>query len=211
MSDIIFYDLEISKTIEEAGGWKNHNNMGLGSAVAYSTNLDRYFFYLHESDKPKLINLLNGNRVVTYNGLNFDSKVLLGEDRLISKSPGGVGIMVESRDHKARWLEFDIYVQILKAQHSIKEAFFAIGKYPTSAKGGLKLDGVASATMGSNNIKTSTGAEAPKMYKAGDYAQLLEYNLQDTILTKKMYEFIKENDFVKDAFGNRIDLFVNKK
>jgi len=204
--DTIVYDLEISKTIEEAGGWNNHNNMGLGSAVAYSFNQDKYFFYLHDSDKQKIINLLNGNRVITYNGVRFDSKVLLGEDREIEKTAKGIGILVYNKSRTVKWLEYDIYLQILKSQHKLSDDFSAIGKFPKSGKGGLKLGGVTQATLGVEQVKTADGSEAPLMYKAKDYSTLLEYNLQDTILTKKLYSFIQGNNFIKDAFGKRIDL-----
>lgn len=208
--DTIVYDLEISKTIEEAGGWNNHNNMGLGSAVAYSFNQDRYFFYLHNSDKHKLVDLLNGNRVITYNGVGFDSKVILGEDREIEKTEKGVGILIYNKSRTVKWLEFDIYLQILKSQHNLSSDFDALGRFPKSKKGGLKLGGVSQATMGVEQCKTSTGDEAPKMYKAGDYSSLLEYNLQDTILTRKLYDFLCKNDFVKDAFGSVINLGIGR-
>ena len=79
-------------------------------------------------------------------------------------------------------------------------------KYPTSAKGGLKLGGVASATIGASYDKTGDAEDAPLLYQAENYGSLLEYNLQDTALTKELYEFIVKNNYVKDAFGNRINL-----
>ena len=173
MRDLIVYDLEISKTIEEAGGWNNHNNMGLGSAVAYSTNQDRYFFFLHESEKPKLLKLLNGNRVVTYNGIKFDSKVMLGEDRKIQVAPGGIGIEVSSNDGSISWVEFDIYLHIIKSQHNLKDIMKAIPKFSTSGKGGLKLGAVAKATLGDQYDKTGDGSEAPLLYKDCNYGALL--------------------------------------
>lgn len=209
MVDTIVYDLEISKTITEAGGWNKHNNMGLGSAVAYSFNQDKYFFYLHDTDKSKLIELLNGNRVVTYNGIRFDSKVLLGEDREIEKTESGTGIFVYNKFKTVKWLELDLYLQILKAQHNLNDDYLAVGRFPKGGKGGLKLDGVAQSTLGREQRKTSSGAEAPKMYKAGNFSTLLEYNLQDTLLTQKLYNFILKNGFVKNAFGEKIDLLIN--
>lgn len=209
--DTIVYDLEISKTIEEAGGWTNYDNMGLGSAVAYSFKQDKYFFYLHDSDKQKLIDLLNGNRIITYNGVSFDSHVLLGEDREIEKT-NGVGIMVYNKSRTVKWLEYDIYLQILKAQYNLDNDFSAIGKFPKGGRGGLKLGGVTQATLGVEQCKTApSGAEAPKMYKAKDYSTLLEYNLQDTILTRKLYDFIHGNSFIKNAFGKRIDLIDTRR
>lgn len=209
--DLIFYDLEISKTIEEAGGWECYDNMGIGSAVAYSSNNSRYFLYLHDDSREKLVKLLNGNKVVTYNGINFDSKLILGADRIIESTPNGVGIIVSNKDRSVRWVEFDIYLQILKAQHGIYDAINAIKKYPKSAKGGLKLGGVASATISAEYDKTGDAEDAPLLYKAGDYGSLLEYNLQDTALTKRLYEFIIEHNYVNDAFGNRINLNLNLK
>lgn len=211
MNDLIFYDMEIAKTIKEAGGWDRFDNMGIGSSVAYSTKNSRYFFYLHDKDRSKLIDLLNGQKVVTYNGINFDSKLLLGADRTIERTPNGMGILVTSKDRTVQWVEFDIYLQILKAQHNLKDAIDVIKKYPKSAKGGLKLGGVASATIGAEYDKTGDAEDAPLLYQAQNYASLLEYNLQDTALTKELYEFIIKNNYVNDAFGNRINLNLNLK
>lgn len=209
--DLIFYDLEISKTIKEAGGWECYDNMGIGSAVAYSNCNGRYFLYLHDNSRERLKNLLNGNKVVTYNGINFDSKIILGADRTIRGTSNGMGIIVSNKEGTVQWTEFDIYLQLLKAQHNIYNAIDVIDKYPTSAKGGLKLGGVASKTIGAIYDKTGDAEDAPLLYKAGKYDSLLEYNLQDTALTKRLYDFIIENNYVYDAFGSRINLNLKLK
>jgi hypothetical protein len=206
--DTIVYDIEIGNTIEEIGGWY-HDKMKFGSAVAYSMNLDRYFFFLHESKKQDLINLLNGNRVVTFGGIKFDSKVMLGSNRKVEKVPGGIGLKVSNVDDTVQWLEFDIYLQVVRSQYNLTETFDVINKFGKSGKGNLKLGSIASNTLGSNFDKTDSGENAPIMYKRGEFSELLEYNLQDTALTKKLYDFIIQNKFVKDGRGVKIDINLN--
>lgn len=201
-------DIEIAKTIEEAGGWEHHNNMGLGSCVAHSAQEDRYYLFLHEESRLDLQKLLNGKRVVTYNGVRFDSKVLLGEDRTI-KEHGENGILVSNKDNTIQWVEFDIFLNILKAHYNIPTAYkmVTVKKFDK----GFTLDAIAKATLGNIHQKTGHGGDAPLLYQKSIYSQLLEYNLQDTALTKKLFDFINKNDYVNHGLtGKRINLNLRR-
>jgi len=45
--DTLVYDVEISEEVAKTeGGWSNPWGMGLGSAVVYSLEKDRYYFFL---------------------------------------------------------------------------------------------------------------------------------------------------------------------
>lgn len=201
--DTLVWDLEIANEVKNVpGGWSNHEGMGLGSAVAYSYNLDRYFFFLHDSSKEKLLNLLNGNRVVSYNGINFDSKVVLGNNRKVEISNPNFSFMVENG--KYQWIENDVFLHCLKYKHQIELKDTLDKRSP----GGLKLSEVAISTLGPKFDKTSSGALAPVLYQEKKYDELLEYNLQDVILTRLVFEFANKYKYLLDKNSNKMEIFV---
>ena len=45
------------------------------------------------------------------------------------------------------------------------------------------------------------------MYQAGKFGELLEYNLNDVRITKKLYEFILENGYIVDGAKTAVYLY----
>ncbi len=80
-------------------------------------------------------------------------------------------------------------------------AFKALGFRP-------KLDSLTTATFGESKI--GKGSDAVKYFAAGDLDSLKKYCLEDVRLTKKLYEFGKENGYVKyfdrKGFISQIDI-----
>jgi hypothetical protein len=68
-------------------------------------------------------------------------------------------------------------------------------------KGVFSLNGLAGGTF--NQQKSGEGAHAPKLYQAQKYDELLEYNLRDVILTKKLYDHIQTFGYVVDGEGRK--------
>lgn len=61
-------------------------------------------------------------------------------------------------------------------------------------KKGTGLDAVAEATIGKN--KTDDGADAPGMWLRGEHARLINYCMDDVLVTKDLYEFIVDKGYV---------------
>ena len=196
--DHIVYDVEIAKTVDSVPGkWNNPEGMGFGSAVAYSYDKDQYFFFLHEEGRESLIRLLHKNIVISFNGIKFDSRVVLGNDRRFDAS--GETWRMSSKDiDYAVWINVDLLLEYVKARFNyttVAEAEDRLGDR-TIHDGSFSLDGLAEGTF--NLHKTGHGANAPILYQQGNYAELLSYNLQDVRLTRKVYEFIQAHGFIVD-------------
>lgn len=74
--NIVYFDLETQRGANEVGGWHNAFKMGLAVAVTYSTQRQSYQIYA-EQDAPALIQeLQRADRVVGFNVVGFDYKVL---------------------------------------------------------------------------------------------------------------------------------------
>ncbi len=58
-----------------------------------------------------------------------------------------------------------------------------------------KLDALTSATFGEGKI--GSGGDAVKYFHAGELDKLKKYCLEDVRLTKKLYEYGKENGYIK--------------
>lgn len=200
MIQTLVYDIEIARTIESTKkGWASPEDLHFASAVAYSYDKDRYYFFLHLSGLTKLIELLNKNKVVTFNGIKFDSKVVLGNKRIIRNNRKKAGIFIIGKG--IIWEEYDIFTQCLKSIFNLKNDIEACKRM---SPGGMKLDDICKATI--DMKKTGNGADAPILYQQGKFDELLEYNFNDTRITKKLYDFISENHFVYNKNKNKIKI-----
>ena len=86
MIKYIVVDTETQKHADQvSGGWDNIEGMGFASAVTYSSQLDRYVFW-KSNQREDLCKYLNNQLVVSFNGINFDTKLLLGNDRVLNNN-----------------------------------------------------------------------------------------------------------------------------
>jgi hypothetical protein len=200
LSNCVVYDVEIAKNVDDVPGrWDNPEDMGFASAVTYDYAKDQYFFFLGEEQKNDLLRLLKNRTAITFNGIKFDSRVLLGNDRAL----GNWGTVINN-SNTFWWENYDILLEYIKSRFgydSVAEAEQRLGDKAIH-DGSFSLDGLAEGTFGLH--KTGHGAKAPILYQQGKYGELLEYNLQDVRLTKKLFEFIREYGFVVDRNGRVI-------
>lgn len=204
MNGVIVYDVEIPKEVDSVKGrWKNPEGLGFGSAVAYDYDLDLYHFFLHESNKKKLINLLNEcSCAVTFNGIKFDSKVILGNNTACSDD----GMTYISN---ISFNNFDILAEYIKSRFNCKNIKEAVNmlKNRKIFDGSFSLDLIVANTLGLR--KTGKGSHAPVLYKNKRYGELLSYNLNDVRLTRKLFEFIVDYGYVIDGKGRIIPINSN--
>ena len=203
---IVIYDVEIAKEVENVpGGWDNPEGMGFASAVAYDYATDRYHFFLHEETKQALIDLLHTRTAVTFNGIKFDSRLLLGNDRNLSIG----GVTAHSKGTWG-WRNVDLLLEYVKARfgaHDVAEAESRLGDSAIH-DGSFSLDGLAEGTFSLH--KTGHGSKAPILYQQEKYAELLSYNLQDVRLTRKIFEFIHQYGFIVDRNNRAISISLPK-
>ncbi len=72
---LVYYDVETQKRADEVGGWEHADKMLISVAVTFSE--DDGFRVWYETTVPDMIDYMNAfDLVVSFNGDNFDSKVL---------------------------------------------------------------------------------------------------------------------------------------
>ena len=207
--DLLVYDIETARLAEETpGGWGNVYGMGLGSVVIYSYMENKYYEYLHNSSREEIKNKLNGNKVITFNGMTFDSKVLLGNNRIMEPNANGLSVTISSADRKTSWVEFDIFRHCLKNMFGKQTIMESVN---LRSRGNNNLDKYAENTLGSENVKTGHGKDAPKLYQNGEYEKLIKYNKQDVFITKQLYEHAKNNGFLINGNGDRTTISIGRK
>jgi hypothetical protein len=193
-TDYYALDVEIAKEVKSVpGGWNNPEAMGFGSAVVYGKKEDRYWFFVHNEGRDAMIKLLNGRHVVSFNGIKFDSRVVLDNDRALFPSEGLV------MKGPVAWANYDILAEYVVTRfnlHDVEAAEKKLGERGIH-DGTFNLDALCRHTLGCG--KSGHGAEAPLLYQAGKFGELLEYNLQDVRITRKLYEFILDYGFVVDG------------
>jgi DEAD/DEAH box helicase domain-containing protein len=183
MMDHVVLDVEIAKTIEQAGGWENTELMGVGCAVLYEYQLNRFRLYGPEDVEELKARLLAAERITGYNIWRFDFPVIWG-------LPG------RGRVEELRPKCNDLLVRIWESLGLDAEQFSDLHK-------GWGLDAVARGTLGGGG-KTGNGADAPIWFQAGQWAKLVDYCLEDVRLERDLGEFIDRHGYVVNANNGRV-------
>ena len=198
--DVVVYDIETLKGPEEVdGGWNNPAGMGFGIACAYEYFTDSYYFFDGEDGRVDLCDLLNGRLAVTFNGIAFDSRVLLGNDRRL--------VHDVTTNYRYQFYNFDILAEYIKSRYGYKtvaEAEKRLGD-KTIHDGSFNLDGIAAGTL--QMRKNGIGALAPQLLDSGQYSKLYGYCLHDVRMTRKLFENIIEHHAVTDRSGRTVSIF----
>jgi DEAD/DEAH box helicase domain-containing protein len=75
----------------------------------------------------------------------------------------------------------------------------------------LSLDSIAKATLGAT--KTADGIQSVKWYRNGELDKVAEYCKSDVDITRRVYEFGRDNGFVYyySKLGSKLKVAVNWK
>jgi len=202
----VVYDVEVLRdpaTVD--GAWDNPEALGFASAVVYSYETNRYHFFLHLKQRKDLLRFLTGKIAVSFNGIKFDSRVLLGNNRELdadgcTRTDGRTGKDI------LWWDNYDILLEYIKATFGFETVAEAEEKLGDKAihDGTFSLDGLGEGTLGMR--KSGHGAAAPYLYDAGRWLELLAYNLQDVRITKHLFDFVLAHGFVFDRLGRAVKL-----
>ncbi len=190
---VFVYDVEVLRGPEEVdSGWRNPEAMGFGTAVVYDYSSDFYRFF-GPDEKDKMTSLMMGGRVISFNGVRFDNKVVFGNDY-----PTG----------EAAWVDCDLLLKVVQSKfrvNTVEEAEAKVGPKEVH-DGSIGLDGLAEGTLGLH--KSGHGAKAPLLIREGRWTEVFEYNLNDVRLTKKLYDFAVRYGYLIDRKGNQIFIVV---
>lgn len=189
--NIKVYDIETKFLAHEIeGGWKNQAGLGLGSCVVYDYREDRYRFFMSDTS-DQVYAMLEGSLVVSFNGIDFDNRIVT-EDNNYKRVP---------------WFDCDLFQLAIQSKFSVTNRDEAVEKlgFKTVHDGSLSLANIAKATLGTVG-KITKGTEAPELIRSGNWGAVFEYNLEDVILTKRLFQYVWKHESLIDGKGNVIPI-----
>lgn len=172
---IAFFDTEISKSVDEVGGWENviQGHAGLSAAVTVAYPTPRVCLYDLHTVENLVDYLEDASAVVSFNGKGFDVPLLAS---LVGR-PLVLPRHVDLCDLITRY----------------------VGKPKRRAWG---LDAICRRTLGYG--KNGTGEFAPTLARTGRYGELFDYCLGDVYLLQELFEHIRTKGFVVGTLGEEI-------
>jgi DEAD/DEAH box helicase domain-containing protein len=182
--NIIVLDLEIQDAIIHPSDWENTDLIKISCCVVYSYLEDRYHVYgPNDIDFLRAL-MMSSDLVIGFNSNRFDIPVIFST--------------------KARMLPRDI-----KTYDILAEVWKALGLDPhifTNDHKGYSLANITRSTL--NKHKTGTGANAPFLWKQGNFWKVIDYCINDVALTVELYNHIQETGFVKCGYGRTVATIV---
>lgn len=163
--NIVVYDLEIKKPIEEcSNGWNSHDEMGISVGCAYDYRTGKFRVFM-DDNIGELVERLNepDTLVVAFNHVGFDNKLLRAQGHQLRPDQ-----------------ELNNYDMLLVSR---KGACGSGGRSP-----GFRLDDHLQAL--SLPMKTGDGAKAPIWWQQGLLGQLIDYCLNDVTQEKALFEYM---------------------
>jgi len=182
LQDILIYDCET----RNKGTFKDpQNTMGFLCGCIYSYNRDTYFIFDNSSE---LIRALNGNICASFNGINFDTRLLLGNNRKYRLNFPYFKIV----SRETYWLEYDIFLIVLSSFYGIKLSESVKKKSP----GGLNLNDLCKMTLNKQKISIN--------FNTSNFIETIEYCLHDIRITRKLFEFFIKNGYLRSPKQGKI-------
>lgn len=179
---MLVYDLEIIKAIPPKSGqflggieycenWQDTANMGISVIGTYDYLTNQYQIFLEDNFDEFVALARSHSTLVGFNNIKFDNAVLI--DSGLSMPRSGY---------------YDLLVEIW-AGAGLESEF----QYPSHA--GYGLDAVCSANgLGG---KTGRGDLAPVLWQQGKYGQVINYCLNDVLLTKRLLDLVLKAGRIK--------------
>ena len=118
MENVVYFDLETQKSLQQVGGYSKIHDLKLSVAVTYSTKSKQYQIYLEEEVADLIKELSRASLVVGYNLLSFDYRVLSAYSILDLSQIPTLDMMVEIEKTLGMRLKLD----------SIAQATLGVGK-----------------------------------------------------------------------------------
>lgn len=214
----IVYDIEIQNEVKDVkGGWENPEAMKMASAVTYDFATDSYDFFLGDKGQAFLLKKLHNRTVVGFNSVQFDSRVILGNNRqMLFDHPIKIGTTVQNSKEKQVLGEPIFFENIDLALLYVNARFFdnamdmsTVAKVMSDFNihdGTWSLDALAKTNLGQS--KNGHGALAPGLWQAGRIDKLFSYNFNDVRMTRDLFLYILDTGILKDSAGRIYPMFL---
>lgn len=182
----LIFDVEIIKCIPNKNethnlsnldyceGWHDFENMGISVICAYDYKEATYKTFLQDN-LNEFKELANERALVGFNSVAFDDKLIQAN-----------GINATTT--------YDLLEEVRLASGQPKQ-------YGKGTRRGYSLDALAKANL--NTSKTSSGSLAPEMWQQGKFGAVIDYCLQDVVITKKLFD-LSQKFHIVDPTNNSI-------
>jgi len=170
----LYFDLETKYSADEVGGWGNIIDMGMSVGVIWDSSDEMFHVYL-EHQVPQLIDHLKaGDLIVGFNHVEFDLRVLAGNET------------TSERRHQ-------VYLELVELNH-----FDMLTELKKILGHRLRLDSLARPTLQAG--KSADGLQALAWYKEGRIDLIIEYCKQDVEVTRQLFEYaVREGQLLYDS------------
>jgi len=208
MDNLIVYDVETTKLIDD---YNKIYELGIAVAVTYSYKENAYRIWGDtKKEHINLLNYLNGSTCITFNGIGFDSRVLLGNDRQIL-SNGSVKGSPFNDGKIWGWKNYDMFTEIWKSIFNTKDVIKAMDEQSKAKqfhiKGLFNLDNIVSNTLGNTIHKLANGITAVDHYQNNNLIKLHEYCVQDVRVERQLFEFVKKYKYIVNGRFDIVKFF----
>jgi hypothetical protein len=149
------------------------------SGVVFTFSGNSFVHFLHTRSLNFFRAYLNNSLAVSFNGIWFDSKVVLGERRKYKQI--GSTDCFRVYNGTGGWIEFDLFLWA-KSKALRLPIVDSIKRF---SPGGLSLNDLSSANLKERKIRIKERPE--DIYKKGKYEKLLEYNERDVRLLRGLF------------------------
>ncbi|MBK6794508.1 MAG: ribonuclease H-like domain-containing protein [Anaerolineales bacterium] len=175
----VFFDLETQNLFDDVGGRDNIEKLKLACAVTFSTAKNDFSVYWEQDVSALLAELRSATKVIGFNLLQFDYKVL------------------QPYAPQVRLASIPTLDMMLDLQ---KNLGFRVG-----------LDNLAGASLGA--AKTADGIQSVEWFRKGELDKVAEYCKADVDITRRVFEFGRDNGFVyyKSKLGSKLKSVVKWK
>ena len=172
----VFFDLETQNLFDDVGGRDNVDKLKVACAVTFSTVKNDFTVYWEKDIPTLLAELKSATKVVGFNLLHFDYRVL---------QP------YSSQVRLASIPTLDMLVDIQK------NLGFRVS-----------LDNLAGASLGA--AKTADGVQSVEWFRNGELDKVAEYCKADVDITRRVFEFGRDNGFVyyRSKLGSKLKTAV---
>ena len=177
--NIVYFDLETQRLLDEVGGRMGIAKLGLACGVTWSSVRNDFAVYWEKDVAALVAELKAADRVIGFNILSFDYKVL---------KP------YAPQENFRAFRSTDMLADIFKTLNFR-----------------LSLDTLAKASLGAT--KTADGLQSVQWFRDGELDKVAEYCKADVDITRRIYEFGRDNGFVHyySKLGSKLKMAGNWK
>lgn len=168
---------ENNPKLEYCEGWTDFQNMGISVICAYDYKEASYKVFLQDN-LDEFTELTKERALVGFNSVAFDDKLLQAND-----------------------------INAVTTYDLLQEVRLASGQPKQYGKGlrrGYSLDALAKINL--NTSKTATGALAPVMWQQGKIGAVIDYCLQDVVITKKLFDLSQKKKIIDPTNNSELTL-----